>query len=100
MDEVLYQSLAFLPFLLRGRGVTETCVRLPPNSEVISKYHSSPIFFGLNNGNRTEWSKIRSLTYEDLQNRTTEKRESDLLITSMMTDRIKRHEVLLPVNQS
>ena len=79
---------------------TETCVRLPPNSEVISKYRSSPIFFGINNGNRTEWSKIRSLTYEDLQNRTTEKRESDLLITSMMTYRIKRHEVLLPVNQS
>ena len=25
-------------------------------------------------------------------------RESDLLITSMITDRIRRHEVLLPIN--
>ena len=28
------------------------------------------------------------------------KRESDLLITSMITDRIGRHEVLLPINQN
>ena len=32
------------------------------------------------------------------QNRTTAQRESDLLITSMITDRIGRHEVLLPIN--
>ena len=31
------------------------------------------------------------------QNRTTAKRESHLLITSMITDRIGRHEVLLPI---
>jgi len=29
----------------------------------------------------------------------TAKRESDLLITSMITDRIGRHDVLLPINQ-
>ena len=34
----------------------------------------------------------------DKQNRTTAKRESDLLITSMITDWIGRHEVLLPIN--
>ena len=39
------------------------------------------------NSNRTEWSPIRS-------NRTTAERESDLFITSMITDRIGRHEVL------
>ena len=32
------------------------------------------------------------------QNRTTAKRESDLLITSVITDCIGRHDVLLPNN--
>ena len=36
----------------------------------------------------------------DQQNRTTVKRESDSLITSMITDRIARHEVLLPINHN
>ena len=34
------------------------------------------------------------------KNRTTVKRESDLSITSMITDRIGRHEVLLPINHN
>ena len=36
----------------------------------------------------------------DQQNRMTVKRESDSLITSMITDRIARHEVLLPINHN
>ena len=36
----------------------------------------------------------------DKQNRTTAKWESDLLITSMITNKIGRHEVLLPINQN
>ena len=36
----------------------------------------------------------------DLQNQTTAKRESDLSITSVITDRIGRHEVLLPINHN
>ena len=36
----------------------------------------------------------------DKQNRTTAKQESDLLITSMITDWIGRHDVLLPINQN
>ena len=36
----------------------------------------------------------------DLQNWTTPKRESDLSITRMITDRIGRHEVLLPINHN
>ena len=36
----------------------------------------------------------------DWQNRTTAQRESDLLITSMITDWIGRHDVLLPINQN
>ena len=34
----------------------------------------------------------------DKQNRTTVKRESDLSITSLITDWIGQHEVLLPIN--
>ena len=36
----------------------------------------------------------------DEQNRTTAKQESDLLITSMITDRIGRHKVLLQIIQN
>ena len=36
----------------------------------------------------------------DLQNQMTVKQESDLSITSMITDRIGQHEVLLAINQN
>ena len=36
----------------------------------------------------------------DQQNWTTTKRESDLSIRSMITDRIGRHKVLLPINRN
>ena len=36
----------------------------------------------------------------DYQNRTNVKRESDLLVTSVITDRFRRHEVLFPINQN
>ena len=36
----------------------------------------------------------------DLQNWTTAKRESDLSVTRMITNRIGRHEVLLPINHN
>ena len=51
----------------------------------------------IGNGNRTEWSPIRSVIIRVITNRTTEQREPDLFITSMITDRIGRHEVLLPI---
>ena len=41
--------------------------------------------WAINNGNRTEWSPIR---------------ESDLLITSMITDRIRRLEFLFLISQN
>ena len=40
----------------------------------------------ISNGNRTEWSPIRSVIIRVIQNRTTAQRESDLFITSMITD--------------
>ena len=36
----------------------------------------------------------------DEQNQTTVKQESDLLIMSMITDRIGQQEVLFPINQN
>ena len=36
----------------------------------------------------------------DSKNRTTSKRETDLLITSVITDRIRRYEVLLSIIQN
>ena len=53
----------------------------------------------IHNCNRTEWSPIRSVIIRVINKyRTTAKRESDLLITRMITDWIGRHGVLLPIN--
>ena len=52
----------------------------------------------IRNGNRTEWSPIRSVIIQVMTKWTTAQRESDLLITSIITDRIGRREVLLPIN--
>ena len=49
----------------------------------------------INNGNRTELSQIQSVITQAIN-----KRESDLLIARMITDRIGRHDVLLPINQN
>ena len=46
------------------------------------------------NGNRTEWSPIRSVIIRVI----TAQRGSDLFIKSMITDRIGRHEVLSSIN--
>ena len=45
----------------------------------------------INNGNRTEWTPIRSVIIRVINN---------LLITSIITDRIGRHDVLLPINHN
>ena len=50
------------------------------------------LVFEVNNGNRTMWSPIRSVIIRVIS------RESDLLITSMITDKIGRFEVLLSIN--
>ena len=53
------------------------------------------------NGNRTEWSQIRSVIIRVI-NKTGRPRSGSpiCLITSMITDRIGRHEVLLPINHN
>ena len=55
----------------------------------------------ISNGNRTEWSPIRSIIIRVI-NKIGRPRSGSLicLITSMITDRIGRHKVLLPINHN
>ena len=53
------------------------------------------------NGNRTEWSPIRSLIIRVINKIGRPRSGSPIcLITSMITDRIGRHDVLLPINHN
>ena len=53
------------------------------------------------NGNRTEWSPIRSVIIRVINKIGRLRSGSPIrLITSMITDRIGRHEVLLPINHN
>ena len=54
------------------------------------KFSNASLFI-LSNGNRTDWSPVRSVIVQVIS-------KSDLFITSMITDRIGRHELLLPIN--
>ena len=57
----------------------------------------------VSNGNRTEWSPIRSVIIRVINKIGRPRSGSDgliCLITSMITDRIGRHEVLLPINHN
>ena len=53
----------------------------------------------ISNGNRTEWSPIRSVIKQVITKSDDHAAKSDLFITSMITDRIRQHEVLLPINR-
>ena len=53
------------------------------------------------NGNRTEWSPIRSVIIRVINKIGRPRSGSPIcLITSMITDRIGRHDVLLPINHN
>ena len=55
----------------------------------------------ISNGNRTEWSPIRSVIIRVINKIGRPHSGSPIcLITSMITDRIGRHEVLLPINHN
>ena len=55
----------------------------------------------LSNGNRTEWSPVRSVIIRVINKIGRPRSGSPIcLITSMITDRIGRHEVLLPINHN
>ena len=59
------------------------------------------IIISSSNGNWTEWSPIRSVIIRVI-NKIGRPRSGNpiCLITSMITDRIGRHEVLLPINHN
>ena len=52
----------------------------------------------ISNGNRTDWSPIRSVIIQVITKSDDRAAGVRLFITSMITDRIGRHEVLLPIN--
>ena len=55
----------------------------------------------ISNGNRTEWSPIRSVIIRVINKIGRPGSGSPIcLITSMITDQIGRHEVLLPINHN
>ena len=55
----------------------------------------------ITNGNRTEWSPIRSVIIRVIKKIGRPRSGSPIcLIKSMITDRIGRHEVLLPINHN
>ena len=55
----------------------------------------------ISNGNRTEWSPIQSVIIRVINKIGRPRSGSPIcLITSMITDRIGRHEVLLPINHN
>ena len=55
----------------------------------------------ISNGNRTEWSPIRSVIIRVINKIGRPRSGSPIcLITSMITNRIGRHELLLPINHN
>ena len=65
------------------------------------KVHHGVDGANINYGNRTKWSPIRSVIIQGINKIwTTAKRESDLLITSVITGRIGWHDVLLAINHN
>ena len=65
------------------------------------KVNIKHLFGSICNGNRTEWSPIRSVIIRVI-NRIRRLRSGSpiCLITGMITDQIGRHEVLLPINHN
>ena len=59
-----------------------------PKENPCAKFY---IIIIISNVNRTEWSAIRSVIIQAI---------NDCLITSMITDRIRGHEVLLLINHN
>ena len=76
-----------------------------PHTELFSEGFPTKLREGtchmISNGNRTEWSPIRSVIIRVINKIGRPRSGSPIcLITSMITDRIGRHEVLLPINHN
>ena len=68
-----------------------------PSTHVFENKKIHPI----SNGNRTEWSPFRSVIIRVIKKIGRSRRGSPIcLIMSMITDRIRQHKVLLPINHN
>ena len=68
---------------------------------IMPKAHRTSYNLAFSNGNRTEWSPIRSVIIRVINKIGRPRSGSPIcLITSMITDRIGRHEVRLPINHN
>ena len=64
-------------------------------------YYDNKLIIIISNGNKTEWSPIWSVIIRVINNTGRPRSGNPIcLITSMITDRIGRHEVLLPINHN
>ena len=93
------------PCGILSKGVLEplahVCTDLKMSKESNVLIQIIIIIIIISNGNRTEWSPIRSVIIRVI-NKIGRPRSGSLicLITSMITDRIGQHEVLLPINHN
>ena len=75
-------------------------ITFQPAGRVLT-FYTHQICSVISNGNRTEWSPIRSVIIRVINKIGRPRSGSPIcLITSMITDRIGRHEVLLPINHN
>ena len=83
----------------RGNGVESTLYSKTPRLRTCifpSRPKQVLTYMVISNGHRTEWSPIRSVIIRVIN----KIRRPRCLITSMITDRIGWHEVLLPINHN
>ena len=94
------------PFKIRKNPFNKTRNRSPQLffQQTTAPFHATFIVswdLYISNGNRTEWSLIRSVIIRVINKIGRPRSGSPIcLITSMITDRIGRHEVLLPINHN
>ena len=80
--------------IIRKKGLSNTTPKLNELRAVRMSYPITNSVRRINNGNRTEWSPLRSVIIRAINN------FNNLSITSMITYRIGRHEVPLPINHN
>ena len=74
---------------------------MKPNKKVIINMLTSSESCNLiHNGNQTYWNPIWSIIIRVINKMDNCKAGVQLLVTSMITNRIRRHEVLTPINQN
>ena len=80
--------------IIRKKRLSNTTPKLSELRAVRMSYPITNSVRRINNGNRTEWSPLRSVIIRAINN------FNNLSITSMITYRIGRHEVPLPINHN